>query len=101
MSWILIAAVLLLVVIFFVRFKSIRHALGSYLLIAFIVFLVASIYYVYSSQHVDVSSFSGLVKGVKVYFSWIGSAFKNIGQISSYAVKQDWNVNATKIVEAK
>lgn len=97
MSWVLIAALVLVAAVFFVKFKETRHKIGSFLLVTFIILLAASVYYVYSTQNVNILTFDGLVKGVRLYFSWIGGMFHNAIDITGYAIGQDWGANSTRI----
>lgn len=99
-GWILIG-ILVVLVFFILKFKEIRHKLSFLLILALILFLVVSASTIYSKNKVDLKSFDGVVSAGKLYFSWLGSLFHNVKDISGYAVKQDWNTKNNTIAPGK
>ena len=95
-TWLIIIAIVLVLLVAF-KFKEIKHKFGLVLIAVVLVFLVLSFMQVYSSTGEDLKSFDGISKIVKVYFSWLGSLFGNMGKIAGYAIHQDWGVNATNV----
>ncbi len=94
MNWWLIAVLVFVGIVLF-KAKELKHRLGL-LVIAFLaIFLFLSVYQVYSTNSLDLSTFSGIVQAGKVYFSWLGTIFHNAGKVSSFAVQQDWGVNSS------
>jgi len=87
--WIIIALIVIVLMVVF-KFKEVRHKFGLVIVIFLVVFLVFSIYRVYSTNDVDLQSFDGVVAAGKIYFSWLGNLGHNVADISGYAVKQDW-----------
>lgn len=96
MNWWIIG-ILVILAIFLFKAKEIRHRMGMIVVILLLVFLVVSFGQLYSTHDLDLGSFEGITKAGKVYVSWLGNAFKNIGKIGGYAVKQSWDVNSTVV----
>jgi len=92
MSWVIIA-IIVIAALFLLKFKETRHKLGFFVVLAIILFLVLGASHVYSKNKVDLTSFDGVMGAGKMYFSWLGQVFGNIGKVSSYVVKQDWGIN--------
>ncbi len=93
-SWIVIA-VLILVALFLLEFKDIKHRFFLFIVIIFLLFMFVSMGIVYFNYDIDLTSFDGVVKSGKIYFTWVGNFFSNFKDISGYAVKHDWGVNST------
>ena len=91
MNWVLIIAAVVALFIF-LRFREIRHRVTHVVIILLVVLLVGSIATVYLSNDVDLTSFEGIASAGKVYFSWLGTMFGNIGKVSTYAISQDWDL---------
>ncbi len=94
--WVVIGALIVLALIL-LKFKEIRHRIGLFSLIVLGLFLVISVVYVANANKADLSSFDGLIKVGKVYFSWLVGVGKNIASISGYAIKQNWAINSTNV----
>ena len=94
MNWILIMVLIVIAFVLF-KFKEIRHRFGLTLGIIAIIFLVVTVGSLYATNNLDLTSVEGLVRAGKLYFDWLGSAFRNIVKVSGYAIKQDWNFNYT------
>ncbi len=90
MNWVLIIAGVV-VLFLFLRFREIRHRVTHIVIILVVVLLVGSIAQVYFSNDVDLGSFDGIANAGKLYFSWLGTVFVNVGKVSTYAVYQDWS----------
>ena len=97
MIWIFLLGLLLVAAVFYFNFRDVKHKIGTFLVIAFLVLFVASLFFVYSMQGAGISSFDGLVGFGKAYFSWLGGVFGNVAHISGYAIQQNWGVNSTNI----
>lgn len=93
-GWIIIG-ILVVLGVFLVKFKEVRHRGGLFFLLFMAIFFVATMGHVYSKTQLDLSTFDGIVAACKVYFSWLGSVAHNIIQIGGYAIKQDWGVNVS------
>jgi hypothetical protein len=70
-------------------------------MISLALFLIVSIGYVTATNKVDLTTFEGIIEITKLYFSWLGSLFKNIMSLTGYAVKQDWGVNFSNFTIGK
>jgi hypothetical protein len=77
------------------KFKEIRHKFSLVFIAAVLIFLLMSFLQVYNSTNVDLKSFDGLSKVAKLYFSWLGSLFGNVGKVAGYAIHQNWGVNSS------
>jgi uncharacterized membrane protein YozB (DUF420 family) len=95
MSWILIAVLLLLAGIVLIKLKEQKHKYFYTILFVIGLFLIISLIYVYYVSDISLKTYDGFVNLGKSYMSWLGAAFKNIGSISGYAVKQEWGINAS------
>lgn len=96
-GWIIIGLVAL--VAFFLIFKSQNFLFFSsiiwrYFLVAIaigvILFFVFSFYNTYQANDSNLKSISGVVDFAGHYFAWLGSVFDKVGDITGYAIKQDW-----------
>lgn len=98
MNWWLIVAIVVFALIIF-KFKEVKHKFGLMAIIIIILFIVASFGQLYTKNNLNLSNFDGIVDAGKVYFSWLGQAAHNIGKVSTYAVKQEWDtpVNSTTL----
>lgn len=91
-----IPLILLVVVAFLIlKFKEVRHRMGLIVILGVLLFFVVTYGTLYSTHKADLKTFDGNLAMLKVYFSWLGEVFKNVGHISAYAIKQDWGVNIT------
>lgn len=67
-----------------------------YIVIAIVlIFFTIAITNIHRSNDIDYTSFEGVKFFVRAFFVWLGSVFKNLGNITGYAVQQDWFGNAT------
>jgi len=102
LGWILIG--LVMVVIFTAVFKTqdavfvfalIKKYMFVFITILLLLFFTFSIFKVSTTNDVDITNFDGIVDAGKLYFAWFASLFQNLGQITGYAVNQDWVLNKT------
>ena len=94
MNWILIVLVVLILLII-MKFKEFRHKFGFLAIAILFLFLVLSVWHVYAENKFNLNTLDGLVGAAKIYFSWLGSLFSSFVKVSSYAIKQDWGINAS------
>ena len=99
MNW-LIIAVLVLVAIFFFKYKEIRHKIGLAAVIIFILFLVVTFGQLYFRNNLDLTTFDGITHAGNIYFTWLGGALTNVFRVGGYAINQDWDVNISSIKES-
>ncbi|MBU0957228.1 MAG: hypothetical protein KKF56_00295 [Nanoarchaeota archaeon] len=93
-SWVIIAILIFLIFVFF-KFKDVKHRMFTIFLILVVLFFYASFVSVVDSDNINLGSADGIMQAGKIYFSWLGSALKNIVSITSNVVKMDWSSNVT------
>lgn len=91
----IIVCALILFVWVMAEFRKFKHKMWAFLLIALIVFGYISFTVTTKNQEVDFKSFSGIMKAVKIYFSWLGSMFGNLKTITANAIGMEWGVDDT------
>jgi len=106
MYWWLIVIILVILAFVFLRMSHARRRTTLILLIVFLVFVYFTASHVFKQYDIDWKSASGLSKGAKVYFAWLGGAFGNLRTLTSNAIKMDWSQKnqtdtAVKIIEQK
>jgi len=95
-SAILILVLVLVVAIWLViEFKRFRHKLLAVFLILLILFTYFSFAGVVKDKNLDLKTFDGMKEAGKLYFLWIGHAFKNVKVVTSNVIDMDWRMNET------
>ncbi|MFA4953044.1 MAG: hypothetical protein WC584_02375 [Candidatus Pacearchaeota archaeon] len=89
----LIVAVAVIAIYVLVELKRFRHKIFAILLIALILFVYLTAIYVFKGKDVNLKTASGFIEGVKIYFSWLLSAFGNLKTITANAIHMDWGGN--------
>ena len=82
----------MLITLLFLFFKArnMKHKSYAIFVMLFIIFLYVSGSLVIKKGGINVYSFNGLIQGIKLYFSWLGSLFGNLKTMSGEAVKMEW-----------
>ena len=94
--WELVWIILIIVVVLIVfKFKEVRHKFGIIVIALVLIFLVFSFTQVYKTHDVDLKSVDGITQVAKLYFSWLGTVFNNLGHVTTYAIHQEWGLNDT------
>jgi hypothetical protein len=93
-GWVVIA-ILVLVGMVLLEFKDIKHRVFLVVVVAGLLFLTVSVGSVYFNNDLDLTSFKGLSEATGVYIAWVANFFGNLGDLSGYAIEQQWNVNGT------
>lgn len=88
-----IAAVLIIAVWVLIEVKRLRHKIFAFFLIAVIILSYLSMAFVFKGQEVDLTTISGVLSAGQLYFSWMGSIFVNVKDITANAVNMDWKSN--------
>ena len=91
----IVVSVLILGIWVMVELRKFKHQLWAFVLIALILFAYISFTLTTRNQDIDYTSFSGIMKSVKIYFSWLGSLFVNFKSIVGHAIGLDWGTNTT------
>jgi len=94
LSWIVII-LLVLVFLFFLKMKHFKHRFFAVVLILLLIFIYVSATRIMSENNINLASLEGLVKGGKLYFSWLANLGGNIKDLAGNAVKMDWAGNST------
>lgn len=89
MNWIIIAVLIILAFVF-LRMKHIKHKVFLVLIIIVLLFFYTTSSKILSEYDINWKSVSGMEKGLKVYFAWMGGIFDNLKVITSNAIKLDW-----------
>ncbi len=91
----LVIATLIIGIWVVIEMKRMKHKLLAVFLIALILFLYISFSFVFRNQDVEWKTVPGVMKGGKIYLSWLGSIFGNMKSITGYAIGMDWKGNET------
>lgn len=82
-------------IVLIAKFSHLKHRFGVILLIVFLLFIYLTFSSVVSNNNINLKTASGLFKGIKLYFSWLGHAFDNLKVLTGNAIKMDWGTNST------
>jgi uncharacterized membrane protein len=95
--FIVIALIVLLVV--FLKVKHMNQRLSAIIIVVLLLFFYVSYSKVTEDQEIDYKSASGVEKGARLYFTWLGNLFDNFRTITGNAINMDWTGNETKNIE--
>ena len=98
MKWWIIG-ILVVVALFLFRAKEIKHRVVMLAIGILVLFLGVTMYKVYSTRSVDLSTLSGLVDAGKLYASWLGNIFHSGKNVVGYAFHQNWGFNFTNVTQ--
>lgn len=99
MNWAIIV-VLIVLAFLILRIKHLKHKVFLVIIIMILLFFYTTGSRILAEQNVNWKSLSGLEKGVKVYFSWLGGIFSNLKTMTANAIKMDWTArNKTTGIE--
>ncbi|GAG95318.1 unnamed protein product [marine sediment metagenome] len=94
-SALFVLAVVIIAIWVIIEAKRMRHKLLAIFLIALILFSYLSVSIIFKDQDIDFKTMSGVITASKIYFSWLGSVFSNMKQITTKAIHMDWGLNKT------
>jgi len=89
MYWVIIVA-LVVAAFLILRINHLKHRLTLVFIVVLLLFFCISVSSVFSKYNVDLKSVSGVERGAKIYFAWLGGAFGNMRDITANAVRMDW-----------
>jgi hypothetical protein len=92
-----VIAILIITILLALELKKMKHKLFAILLIALILFGFFSFNTVFKDKEVKIETISDVGNVVKLYFSWLGTAFNNVKVITTQAIKMDWQGNSTSL----
>jgi hypothetical protein len=93
-SWIIVG-VMILVILFFLKFKHFGHRTLIVILLIMILFVYLTASRIVSENNVNMKSFDGVVQAGKLYFSWLGQVGGNLKSLTGNAIRMDWGGNST------
>ena len=93
----LIVLVLVAAIWILVEFKRFKHKMFAVLLIVLILFTYVSFVATIKGKNLDFTTTDGLKKAGQLYFSWLGSVFKNMKTLTTNAINLDWKVNESDV----
>lgn len=97
-SWVILGVVIVVLLIFF-KFKETQHKLHLWFIGGFILFALGSIWTVYSTHAVDLTTFDGFMTLMKLYVLWLKQIGHNIADLTGYVVNQHWGSNVTNMTQ--
>lgn len=91
----LVLVVLVILILVFLKVGHMRHKTYAILLVLLMLFLYFTGSKIIADNNLNVKTFSGMVTAGKLYFSWLGQAFKNMKVVVGNVVKMEWSANST------
>tara|TARA_Y100000310_G_C20401365_1_gene677555 strand:+ start:276 stop:587 length:312 start_codon:yes stop_codon:yes gene_type:complete len=70
--------------------KKFKHKIIGIALILFVIVGYLGLITIGQNNNLDLTTPSGIFQATKFYFSWFGSLFSNIKEITSNAISLDW-----------
>ena len=94
-----VVAILIIAIWVIIELKRFKHKVFAIILIALILFTYISFSVKLNQYDLDLKTIPGITNATKLYFTWLGSAFKNLISITTYAIRMDWKGNETTKIE--
>lgn len=95
MNWLIIVALVALVYFFYNQTHHIKQRYTAIVVVVLLLVFYISFVQVTKGHDIDYSSMDGVQSAAKLYFSWLGTMFVNLKELSGNAVKMDWDANKT------
>jgi len=92
MLWLIVIALVLLGMIL-IKFKEFKHRFAFFVVVLIVLFMVVSSFSIFRNHDVNVSSFDGVVTLGKLYVASFVNIFRNMGDVTMHAIRQDWDVS--------
>jgi len=89
-SWIIILALVVLG-IFIVKIKYVKHKIFILVLIILVLFVYGSLSLINSKHDLKTNSTENFLESANIYYSWLGNAFNNVKIITGKIISLDWN----------
>ncbi|MGY4884494.1 MAG: hypothetical protein ACP5NZ_02850 [Nanobdellota archaeon] len=89
----ILVIVLIIVIWLLIEFKRFKHKIVAVFLILLIVFTYFSFASVIKGKNLDLKTPEGMKEAGKLYFVWLGHAFKNVKVVTSNVINMDWKGN--------
>lgn len=78
-----------------IEFRKFKHKIFA----IFLILLILSFYFSFSAvikgKNLDLKSFEGMKQAGKLYFLWVGNAFKNVKVVTSNVIDMNWGFNSS------
>lgn len=105
MNW-LIIAVLIILVLVFIKIRYIKHKVFLILFVLILLFFYITSSRILDEYNINWKSVAGIEKATKVYFAWLGGTFNNLKVITANTIKMDWAMKnktetAVRVIEEK
>jgi len=80
-------------------FSLLKRNIFVILIVGVILFASFSLYKVSVNNNLSFNNFNDFLIAGKTYFLWVKSIIGNFGEVTGYAVQQDWVLNSTNITK--
>ena len=90
-SW-WVVGIIIIMALFLVRIKHIKHKVIIIGLIAIILFIYLTSSQILAGEDIDLKTLSGIEKATGIYFSWIANSFENLKVLTTQAIGMDWKI---------
>ncbi len=95
----IIVGILVVAIWLFIEFKRFKHKMLAIFLILLIIFTYVSFMVTLKGKGIDFKTVPGLKKAGQLYFSWLGSIFKNLKSITGHIIRMDWKPDPNATIE--
>lgn len=92
----ILVLVLVVAIWLIIEFKRFRHKMLAVFLVLLILFTYFSFSAVIKGKDLNLKTADGMKEAGRLYFIWIGNAFKNVKTVTSSAINMSWGVNETE-----
>lgn len=93
----LIVLILVVAIWVLIELKRFRHKVLAIFLILLILFTYVSFVATVKGKDIDFTTTDGVKKAGQLYFSWLGSIFRNFKSLTANAINMDWKVNESNL----
>lgn len=78
-----------------IEIKRMKHKIFAIFLIALILFLYFTFTLATNGKDINFKTVDGIKSAGQIYFSWFGSFFSNLKELTSNVIHMDWKGNST------
>ncbi len=96
-AFFIVAAIVVLIWVL-IEMKRMKHKLFAIFLIGLIIFTYVTFTISLQDKNVNLSTVPGWIDAGKLYFSWLGSVFVRVKEVTAYAVGLDWKTYNESVV---
>ena len=92
MWWsLIIVGAILLVILFFMKIKHLRHRTSSIFLILFVAFIYISVTFVVSKNNINLKTIGGVFSAIKFYFVWLWNSLIEVKNVTGNIINHFTN----------